>query len=192
VSVRPPMEQEVASRQARNWEAKEAIARACVRLLASGEAVFLDNGSTIQQIAQALAGSGLRLTVLTDAPAVAETLADAAGITHHLLGGQLRKLSGCVVGPLATENLKLFRIGTAFIGTSGVSEAGVTAADLVESALKAAVVAQAQRVIVPADHSKVGVADFAKVCEVDAIDAILTHRRTDYLEALLPAPRIPL
>jgi DeoR/GlpR family transcriptional regulator of sugar metabolism len=192
VSVRPPMEQEVASRQARNWEAKEAIARACVRLLASGEAVFLDNGSTMQQIAQALAGSGLRLTVLTDAPAVAETVADAPGITHLLLGGQLRKLSGCVVGPLATENLKLFRIGTAFIGTSGVSEAGVTAADLVESALKAAVVAQAQRVIVPADHSKVGVADFAKVCELDAIDAIVTDRRTDYLEALCRAHGIEL
>ena len=184
VSIRPPVEQEVASRQARNWEAKAAIARACVRLLASGEAVFLDNGSTVEQIAQALAGSGLRLTVLTNAPAVAVTLADAPGINHLLLGGQLRKLSGCLVGPLATENLKLFRIGTAFIGTSGVSEAGVTVADLAESALKAAVVAQAQRVIVPADHSKVGVADFVKVCELGAIDAIVTDRPSDYLEAL--------
>ena len=192
VSVRPPVEQEVASRQARHWEAKAAIARACVRLLASGEAVFLDNGSTAQQIAKALAGSGLRLTVLTDAPAVAEAVADAPDITHLLLGGQLRKLSGCVVGPLATENLKLFRIGTAFIGTSGVSEAGVTAADLAESALKAAVVAQAQRVIVPADHAKMGVADFVKICELDAIDAIVTDRRTGYLEALCRAHGIEL
>jgi DeoR/GlpR family transcriptional regulator of sugar metabolism len=184
VSVRPPVENEVASGQSRNWEAKAAIARACVRLLASGEAVFLDNGSTVQQIAQALAGSGLRLTVLTDAPAVAEALANAPGISHLLLGGQLRKLSGILLGPLATENLKLFRIGTAFIGTSGVSDAGVTVADLAESALKAAVIAQAQRVIVPADQSKMGVADFVKVCELDAIDAIVTDRRTDYLEAL--------
>jgi DeoR/GlpR family transcriptional regulator of sugar metabolism len=65
-----------------------------------------------------------------------------------------------------------------------VSEAGVTVADLAESALKAAVVAQAQQAIVPADYSKVGVADFVKVCELDAIDAIVTDRRTDYLEAL--------
>jgi DeoR family fructose operon transcriptional repressor len=115
---------------------------------------------------------------------VADALADAPGIAHLLLGGQLRKLSDCLVGPLTSENLKLFRIGTAFIGTSGVSEAGVTAADLAESALKAAVAAQARRVIVPADHSKVGVADFVKVCEFGAIDAIWTDRRTDYLEAL--------
>ena len=37
------------------------------------------------------------------------------------------------------------------------------------------------RVIAPTDYCKVGVADFAKVCEVDAIEAIVTERRTDYL-----------
>src|SRR5438105_3093928 len=102
ISVRPPAEQEVASRRVRHLEAKMAISHACVRLLTSGEAVFLDNGSTVEQIAQALASSGLRLTVLTGAPAVADAVADAPRITHLLLGGQLRKLSGCLVGPLAT------------------------------------------------------------------------------------------
>jgi DeoR/GlpR family transcriptional regulator of sugar metabolism len=192
VSVRPPMEQEVASRQARNWEAKVAIARAAVRLLSSGEAVFLDNGSTVQQIAQALVSSGLRLTVVTDAPAVAAAVAEAPGLTHILLGGQLRKLSGCLVGPLATENLKMFQIGTAFIGASGVSEGGVTVADLSESRLKAAVVAQAHRVIVPVDHSKIGLSDFVKVCELDEIDGIVTDLHTEYLETLCRAHGIEL
>jgi predicted transcriptional regulator len=50
VSVRPPVEQEVASRQARHWEAKAAIARACVRLLASGEAVFQPKGAPGQAV----------------------------------------------------------------------------------------------------------------------------------------------
>jgi DeoR/GlpR family transcriptional regulator of sugar metabolism len=192
VSVRPPMEQEVASRQARNWEAKVAIARAAVRLLSSGEAVFLDNGSTIQQIAQALVSSGLRLTVVTDAPAVAAAVAEAPGLTHILLGGQLRKLSDCLVGPLATENLKMFQIGTAFIGASGVSEGGVTVSDLSESRLKAAVVAQAHRVIVPVDHSKIGLSDFVKVCELDEIDGIVTDQHTQYLETLCRAHGIEL
>lgn len=192
VSVRPPMEQEVASRQARNWEAKVAIARAAVRLLSSGEAVFLDNGSTIEQIAQALVSSGLRLTVVTDAPNVADTVADVPGLTHILLGGQLRKLSDCLVGPLATENLKMFQIGTAFIGASGVSEGGLTVADLSESRLKAAVVAQAHRVIVPVDHSKIGLSDFVKVCELDEIDTIVTDQRTEYLETLCRAHGIKL
>lgn len=184
VSVRPPMEQEVASRQARNWEAKVAIARAAVLLLSPGEAVFLDNGSTIQQIAQAIVSSGLRLTVVTDATAVAAAVAEAPGLTHILLGGQLRKLSDCLVGPLATENLKMFQIGTAFIGASGISECGLTVADLSESRLKAAVVDQAHRVIVPVDHSKIGLSDFVKVCELNEIDGIVTDKHTEYLETL--------
>jgi len=192
VSVRPPMEQEVVSRQARNREAKVAIARAAVRLLSSGEAVFLDNGSTIQQIAQALVSSGLRLTVVTDSPAVAAAVAEAPGLTHILLGGQLRKLSDCLVGPLTTENLKMFQIGTAFIGASGVSEGGVTVSDLSESRLKAAVVAQAHRVIVPVDHSKIGLSDFVKVCELDEIDGIVTDQHTEYLETLCRAHGIEL
>jgi DeoR/GlpR family transcriptional regulator of sugar metabolism len=54
-----------------------------------------------------LVDSGLLLTVVTNAPGVAEAVADAPGVTHILLGGQLRKLSDCLVGPLATENLNL-------------------------------------------------------------------------------------
>jgi DeoR/GlpR family transcriptional regulator of sugar metabolism len=184
VSLRPPMEQEVATRQARNLEAKIVIARAAIRLLASGEAVFLDNGTTIQQIAQALVNSGLRFTIVTAAPGVADAVADTPSLTHILLGGQLRKLSDCLVGPLATENLKMFKIGTAFIGASGVSEGGVTVSDLSESRLKAAVVAQAHRVIVPVDHSKIGLSDFVKVCELDEIDTIVTDKRTEYLDTL--------
>jgi DeoR/GlpR family transcriptional regulator of sugar metabolism len=192
VNVRPPMEQEVASRQARNWEAKVAISREAVRILSSGEAVFLDNGSTIHHIAQALVNSGLRLTVVTDSPGVAAVVAEAPSLTHILLGGQLRKLSDCLVGPLATENLKMFQIETAFVGASGVSEGGVTVADLSESRLKAAVVAQAHRVIVPVDHSKIGLSDFVKVCELDQIDGIVTDQHTEFLETLCRAHGIEL
>ena len=59
-----------------------------------------------------------------------------------LIGGQLRRISGCLIGPLTTENLKRFTISTAFIGASGLSETGVTVSDLSEAQLKAAVVAQ--------------------------------------------------
>ena len=82
--------------------------------------------------------------------------------------------------------------GTAFIGASGVSEGGVTVADLSESRLKAAVVAQAQRVIVPVDHSKVGLSDFVKVCELDEIDAIVTDQHSEYLESLCRAHSVEL
>jgi DeoR/GlpR family transcriptional regulator of sugar metabolism len=184
ISIRPPVEQALASRIAENAEAKRQIAKACVQLLSPGEAVFFDSGTTVHQIARALAGSGLRLTVLTDSPSIAEAVADLPGVSHLLIGGQLRRISDCLIGPLTTENLKQFAISTAFIGASGLSETGVTVSDLSEAQLKAAVVAKAQRVILPIDHTKVGISDFARVCDISDLDMIVTDEVTDRLEKL--------
>jgi DeoR/GlpR family transcriptional regulator of sugar metabolism len=192
VSVRPPVEQAMASRFAENAEAKRLIAKTCVQLLSPGEAVFLDSGTTVQQIAHALAGSGLRLTILTDSPSVAEAVADLPGVSHLLIGGQLRRISGCLIGPLTTENLKRFTISTAFIGASGVSETGITVSDLSEAELKAAVIARAQRVILPIDHSKAGVSDFAHVCDLADLDMIVTDEASERLEKLCRASQVAL
>lgn len=94
----------------------------------------------------------------------------------------MRRISGCLVGPLALENLHRFTINTAFIGVSGLSESGVTVSDLNEAQLKAAVIERAQRVIVPIDHTKVGKVDFAQVCEIDEIDVVVTDQKNLYLQ----------
>ncbi len=192
VSIRPPVEQAMASRLAENADAKRLIGKACVQLLSPGEAVFLDSGTTVQQIADALAGSGLRLTVLTDSPSIAETVADMPGVSHLLIGGQLRRISGCLTGPLTTENLKQFTISTAFIGASGLSETGVSVSDLSEAQLKAAVVAKAHRVILPIDHTKIGVSDFAHVCDITDLDIIVTNEVTERLERLCRGSQVQL
>lgn len=182
VSVRPPLEQEVANRAAHNAEAKQAIALACLQEISDRDAIFLDNGTTVYQIARNLGRSGRYVTVLTNAPAVAETIADLPTITHVLLGGYFRRISGCLVGPLALENLNRFTINTAFIGVSGISESGVTVSDLNEAQLKAAVISRAQRVILPIDHTKIGIVDFARVCEIDEIDVVVTDQENLYLQ----------
>jgi len=48
------------------------------------------------------------------------------GITHVLLGGQLRRLSGSLTGALALANLEQFSFDVAFIGVSGLTENGIT------------------------------------------------------------------
>ena len=98
----------------------------------------MDCGTTVREIAKQLVNSSKRVMVLTSAPVVAETIADVSWISHVMLGGVLRRLSGCLSGPLATEHLRNFAINTAFIGVSGITEAGITVADLSEAQLKAA------------------------------------------------------
>jgi DeoR/GlpR family transcriptional regulator of sugar metabolism len=182
LTCRAPAEPDVISRFVENVEAKRVIGRLCCDLIETGEAIFLDCGSTIQQLAEHLVTRGLRLTVLTTSPSIAERVAEVSGITHILLGGQLRRMSGCVAGPLALENLKNFSIGTAFIGASGITDTAITVADFNEALLKATVINSAQKVIVPIDQSKIGVSDFARVCGPEAIDIVVTDRSNDYLE----------
>ena len=192
VAVRPPLEGEFSGRAGRNAQAKRLIAEACLEEIGEGDAVFLDNGTTCVQIARVLGESGRRATVLTDAPAVAEVLTDAPAVTHVLLGGQLRKISGCLTGPLALENLNRFAVDVAFIGVSGITDSRVTVSELGEAQLKAAAASRAGRAVLPVDRTKVGVTDSARVCGPEDVDVVVTDGADEHLEQLCGAHRVRL
>ena len=180
------------SRFVQNVEAKQAIGRACCDLIEEGEAIFLDCGTTIHHFAQQLATRGVQLTVLTNSPSIAECLADEGGITHILLGGQLRRKSGGISGPLALEIVNQFAISTAFIGASGITDEAITVADFNEAQLKAAIIKRAQRIIFPMDQSKIGVVDFARVCRPREIDIIVTDSANEDLSRICRENEIKL
>jgi DeoR family fructose operon transcriptional repressor len=185
LAVHPNVDRELAGRETANRAAKEAIAQACVQLLRDGDSVFLDSGTTVDALARVLAqNGGVRLSVLTSSLSVATALADVPSIDSVLVGGQVRRVDGSVVGELAIENLQRFTFGTAFIGASGFSEAGVSVGSLAEAALKAAAIERARRVVLPIDHSKVGATDFARVCELDAVDVVVMDETTPAMEEL--------
>jgi DeoR/GlpR family transcriptional regulator of sugar metabolism len=127
------------------------------------------------------------LVVLTNAINVATALADVPGVEHFLLGGQVRRASGSVVGAPALSYLQRFTVNVAFISASGFSEAGITVASAAEAEIKATVVAGARRVVVAVDHSKIGVTDFARISELDAIDTVVVDQSTPDFEELCAA-----
>jgi DeoR/GlpR family transcriptional regulator of sugar metabolism len=114
--------------------------------------------------------------VLTNSPSISECLADAGGITHILLGGQLRRKSGGVSVPLALEIVNHFAISTAFIGVSGITDEAITVADYNEAQLNAAIIKRTQKVIVPMDRSKVGVLSLRSNQDCERVDPKLTGR----------------
>lgn len=179
IALRPLLEPTLASREVTNVEEKDAIAAACMAEIDNGTSIFLDSGSTVLRIAHRLAG--LSLNVLTNSIGVAEAVADAPGVRHTVVGGQLRQTGGCFVGPLALAAVERFTVNVAFIGASGLSTEGITEADLAEAELKAAVIARARRVVVPIDHSKVGATDFALITGLDDIDVVVTNRTGEQL-----------
>lgn len=183
LAVRPSYEPPLATRAGLNVTAKQRIARACVERITDGDSVYLDSGSTVEAIADALCDPGgpRHVNVLTNALGVAARLTELPTVHHTVLGGQYRALGGCLVGPLAVEALQQFTVNTAFIGVTGLSDLGFTVSDMGDAELKAAAIDRARTVVVAMDASKVGADDFRKVCDLDRVHVVVTDRPNKWL-----------
>ncbi|MEU8363611.1 DeoR/GlpR family DNA-binding transcription regulator [Nonomuraea sp. NPDC048882] len=154
-------------------EAKRRIGQAAAELVADGEAVILDGGTTALEVARALAGR--RVTVLPLALQAVSLLAGAPRVRVVLPGGEVRKGELNVTGPLTESSIRALRFDTAVIGCCGLSaEHGLTAHDLPEVAVKQAAIASARRVVVVCDSGKFARTAFGAVCPIGRLDVVVT------------------
>ncbi|HEX3784887.1 MAG TPA: DeoR/GlpR family DNA-binding transcription regulator [Pseudonocardiaceae bacterium] len=168
-----------AMREMQAVEAKTRIAVAVGELIADGEVVALDSGTTGLAVARVLAGRNL--TVLPLSLQGANVLADAAPTRVILPGGELRPVELTAVGPLAEATLRALRFDTAVITCCGVSvAAGPTAYRLADAAVKLAAIDSATRVVLAADSSKFTRSAMAVIAPLTRIDVLVT-------DAALPA-----
>lgn len=196
IAVRPLVELHLDDRATHDKAAKDAIALACVRGIHDGDAIFIGSGTTAQRIANHLASDARlharNLMILTNSLGVAHVIADQPGIDHVLLGGRVRTTGGCVVGPLARDELERFTVNIAFIGASALSESGISVAHLEEARVASTAIERARRVVVPLVHNKVGKAHFATICGLADLDTIVTDSADSYLHALCNEHNIDL
>lgn len=159
-------------------EEKRQIARAAVEMIAPGDSIILDVGTTTMAIAHALADrSDLQgVTVFTPGLNVAMALERAIPRLQVVVtGGTLRPQQHSLVEPLGTLILERIRATLAFVGCNGVeARLGVMAVSLPDAALKQALIRAASRAVVVADASKLGQTALVGVCGVEAVEAILT------------------
>jgi DeoR family transcriptional regulator, aga operon transcriptional repressor len=162
---------------------KRAIARAAADLVAPGDTIVLDVGTTTTAVAQALAlrDDLSEVTVFTSSLTIAIALERAhPRISVVVTGGTLRPKQHSLVEPLAGLVLGSIHAGTVFLGCNGVDvDAGVTNINLPENEIKKLMVRAAQRRVVCADSSKLGQVALAHVCSLDDVDLLLTDGEAD-------------
>jgi DeoR family fructose operon transcriptional repressor len=137
-------------------DAKRRIAAEVCRLIADGETVLLDSGTTCLEVARLL--HGRQVTVMPLSLQAIHTLSDAPFPTTLMVpGGRPRTGEGTLTGPLTLASLAALRFDTAVLGCCGLSAAeGLTAYDLDDAVVKKAIIASARRTIAAADGSKLG------------------------------------
>jgi DeoR/GlpR family transcriptional regulator of sugar metabolism len=157
---------------------KHHIAEAALQFIATGDTIYLDGGSTVLEFAQLL-HDRTNLTVVTNSLRAAHELA-GRGPRLILIGGELRRLSQTMVGPLTRCVLRELHVDKAFMGTIGLSlKEGMTTTDPGEAYTKELVMSQARQVILLADSSKAGKVAFACAGRLENVHVLVTDKGLD-------------
>ena len=164
------------SREQKNSEKKEKIAKTAEKLIKPNDIVFFDLGTTVETVAKRLEKSK-NINAFTNAIRTALVLSEKSDDVI-LMGGKIRKGEFSISGGIAEENLAKFNIDKAIIGAGGITEDGISDFITDEALFRAKVIENASEVILVADCSKFGVKAMCKVCDISQIDVLITDEKT--------------
>lgn len=176
----------VNEKEKKNVAEKRAIGAAAAALVSQDDSIIIASGTTMAFLAREIKPVG-RLTVITAAVPVTQILSQHADVDVIQLGGITRSSSVSVVGPFAESMLRNFNCSKLFVGVDGIdTEFGLTTTNMLEASLNGAMINAAQKVVVLADSSKFGRRGFSKICDLEAVDRIITDSGVQplYLERL--------
>ena len=157
-------------------ESKQAIGAAAAALIPDNSSLFINVGTTTEEVARALA-SRKDLLVITNNINVALTLYPHPSIKVIIAGGPVRSSDGAVVGSAAVDLIRQFKVDSAVIGASAIDEDGsLLDFDPLEVNVSRAIIENARRVILVSDQMKVGRAAPVRIGQMAQIESFVTDR----------------
>ncbi|MFO8042602.1 MAG: DeoR/GlpR family DNA-binding transcription regulator [Alkalispirochaeta sp.] len=170
----PTIHPEIVEREQTHQNEKRAIAQHAASIVADGDTIMIEAGTTTAMVARYLLGKRDVSIVTNNALAMAHARGNP-GLRVNMVGGEYRPANESIVGPLALSILEQFHVKTAFVGTDGFSVTSGLSTHLVEGAeIVRRMAAQSDRVVVLADSSKWNHTGFVHVLDIHKIDLIVT------------------
>lgn len=157
-------------------EERAVIAELAAKLVEPGDVLMLECGSTMLHFANRLAAEAKDLTVITPSLSVAATLGQNPGITVVVCPGTLYPRENMAIGAETVAYLQQFHASTAFIGSTGITEAGLNETHPGITAVKRAMMARARRRVALLDHGKFDRESLALVCPLRDINVLVSDR----------------
>lgn len=154
--------------------AKQAMARAAVRLIHDGQVVFMDSGSTILEVVSYLPTT-LHATIVTNSVPVVAALIHHPTIEVHVLGGRLKKDAQAMIGVPVVEAVRHLRADLCLLGVCGLhADIGISMLDAEEAYVKQAMIEQAAEVVAVAGAEKLGTAGPYVIGPISALTYLVT------------------
>jgi DeoR/GlpR family transcriptional regulator of sugar metabolism len=156
-----------------NNPAKEAMAAFAASLVGPRQSVALDVGSSTFVLASRLIASP-SIKVFTNSLRIA-TLLGRERRDVYLPGGEVRGNEMSICGPTAIAQFEQLWFDIAFIGASGLTEAGFFDYSLEDSELKRVYLRRSGRKVLLCDAAKFDHLSLVQVAPLEAIDMLITN-----------------
>lgn len=162
------------NRKVHHTRAKQAIAQAVAEQIPNGASLFIDIGTTVEAVAEALLNhEGLR--IVTNHLGVASILSERTDFEITLAGGSVRKRDWAVTGAATAEFLRRFKVGYAIFSIGAIDDDGeLLDYDYRDVEVTKTALANSRRRFVVADHSKFNGHAMVRLGHVADIDALFT------------------
>lgn len=170
-------------REEKASSSRERIAAAAADLVKPGAVAAFNGGLTTSATARHVASrqdlvgdsASPAITVLTNALNIASEMVIRPHIRTVTLGGVARPHAYELTGPHASLVLREYWVDILFLGVDAICpESGASTQHAEEAGVNAAMVKRASTVVVVADSNKLGKRTFARICDCDAIDVLVT------------------
>ncbi len=157
-----------------NCSIKARLGEYAASLIADGDKVILDSGSTTEQIAYHLDAKN-DLVVMTNGINIAYHLANKTNVTVMVAGGTMRKNSYSVHGVGGEDLVTDYRFNKVFLGVDGFDKsAGITTPHQGEADINRKMLEAAQTVIAVTDSSKFDRQSFCLIARPEQLNILIT------------------
>ena len=156
---------------------KNAIGAAAARHVNSGDRIYLDSGTTVLKMADALAsrirhGEICGVSIVTNSLSCMDNLSELTEVI--LTGGIIRPSRRDACGPLAEKNLAMYHFDKAFLGADAISSNGdLLTTDDRTAIMNEVVIRNSGIVFILADSSKFGGKAFVTYANLRKIKTII-------------------
>jgi len=160
-------------------EEKRAVGRLAASLFDRDDTLFVDTGTTTLAFAEELAMRPT-MTIVTNSLAITQMMARSEQ-RHRvfLIGGEYLEEAAENVGPLAVEQIGKFFARDAVITVGAIDASGAMDYELREAEIARAMIAQAGRITVVADETKLNRTALFRVCQLSQIHRLVVNTYPD-------------
>lgn len=154
---------------------KKAIAEAAAAMIADGDVVLLDAGTTALEVAKLLVGRKGLTFITNGADIIAELIRHEASSVYSV-GGEFAEINRSFRGPLAEHFIRQFSVDKLILNAASIDlgRGLIFTGSPANASIQKAMIEVSSRTIVVADHTKFTKSSFSVTAKIEDVGAIVT------------------